>query len=135
LNRNAVTPKTPDTSRGYVSSATQTSARRSVENYAAQEVAAFWETWSPLHSKAETGIAVRRFRAIAPRVDDDILLLALGELAAEGLPAHYFTEKIARERIARIRETLREIEKREYEPGRARRRRGPLRSVAEILAR
>ncbi len=99
----------------------------------AQEVAAWWESLSPLRSKADTGTAVRRFRAYARKVEPELIWYALGEVAVEGLPAHYFTEQIARERIARIREVLREEEKREELEGHRLTYRGRLRSIGAIL--
>ncbi|MCR4340538.1 MAG: hypothetical protein NUW01_11725 [Gemmatimonadaceae bacterium] len=98
-----------------------------------QEVAVWWESLSPLRSKADTGTAVRRFRAYARKVEPELLWYALGEVAVEGLPAHYFTEQIARERIARIREVLREEEKREELEGHRLTYRGRLRSIGAIL--
>ena len=75
----------------------------------------WWESLSPRRSKVDTGTAVRRFRAYARRLPDtELLWYALGELAVEGLPAHYFTEKIARERVARIREVVNAEERKQW---------------------
>lgn len=124
----SVTPRNP-TSRTDFSSATQTSG---APLFSSQEVAAWWESLRPKRDKAETGIAVRRFRAYASTIDPELLWLALGEVAVEGLPAIWFTEQIARERVARIRETVREMEKREERSSYIRPDRG-LRSIADIL--
>lgn len=125
--------ETRDTRReGYVSSPSETSSAAAHFEPTPQEVAVWWESLSPLRSKAETGTAVRRFRAYARTLDTELLWYALGEVAAEGLPAHYFTEKIARERIARIREVRRDMEKREETVFATRVDRG-LRSIASIL--
>lgn len=97
----------------------------------AQEVARWWESLRATNTKVDTGTAVRRFRAYARKVEPELLWYALGEFATEGHPAHWFTEKIARERVARIREVMRDMQKRE-ESAPLRPSRG-LRSLAEIM--
>jgi hypothetical protein len=81
----------------------------------------------------ERGTAAARFRAYTWRIEPDVLLYALMDVALAGYHARMFNEQVARERVARIREVLREEEKAEERNGAVVRRRGRLRPIADIL--
>lgn len=71
-----------------------------------------WATYS--RYPREAGIAGRRFTMLAPRLANIPLLLAIGECAVEGHhAAGSLIEPYLRSRIARINETLRDMEKAE----------------------
>lgn len=94
--------------------ATQSSAAaRSYEDGLDGRCAAeVWSWYSPF--PREAGIAGRRFTMLAPKLANVPLLLAIGECAVEGHhAAGSLIEPYLRSRIARINETLRDMEKAE----------------------
>jgi len=133
----SVAPTNPPTNRGRrcVSAETLRTAQPS-EDWD-RDVAPWWQALSPLPK--ERGQAINRFRSLQGRLDPAVLFLALGEWALgrdeRGEPYHArgFTELVARERIGRIRETLREIEKAE-ERVEVRGKPHGMRSMADLLA-
>lgn len=82
------------------------------DDFTGQDAAFFWATYSPY--PREAGIAGRRFTMLAPKLANVPLLLAIGEAAVEGHhAAGSLIEPYLRSRIARINETLRDMEKAE----------------------
>lgn len=68
----------------------------------AQVAARAWYYLSPYPE--ERGLAGRRYREHAARInDDDGVLQAIGELAVEGYPARALTFVVVSERVSRIR--------------------------------
>lgn len=117
---------------GYeVLSAERTSAAaRSYEDGLDGRCAAeVWSWYSP-HPR-EAGIAGRRFTMLAPKLANVPLLYAIGEAAVEGHhAAGSLIETYLRSRIARINETLRDMEKAEERMPLVHR---GMRSIADIL--
>lgn len=121
------------TRRYEVLSAERTSAaaRPSGEALDGRNAAEVWSWYSPF--PREAGIAGRRFTMYAPKLANVPLLYAIAEAAIEGHhAAGSLIEPYLRGRIARINETLRDMEKAEetaYRPARG------LRSIAHLLGK
>ena len=99
-----------------ISSSLRSEERARSSLFSSQEIAAWWETHSRSKAKAQTGIAVKRFHSISPRIEDEeLLFLALGEFACDGLDSRWFTEAVARERMSLIREQLAQDAKGQFE--------------------